>query len=269
MVVAGRSDVGCVRTLNEDNFCVDAGIGLLVVADGMGGHDAGEVASEQVIRIVQESLSKPVREPEDSPREVSPAQAAPGVTLDQDETPTLDDQRNPVIGLVYRAIHRANAEIHTTNWEKGYPEGAGMGSTVVGLWFPEFSEQAIVFHVGDSRLYLYSRNRLLQVTLDHSMYQQWLSYGGRGVAPSQNILMQAIGPALHVTPDIHFQDVEAGDVVMLCSDGLSGMVAESEIGRLLSMATEDNLDEISGSLVEAAKEAGGKDNITVIVGRFL
>ncbi|MBF0368600.1 MAG: serine/threonine-protein phosphatase [Magnetococcales bacterium] len=260
--VVGCSDVGLVRTLNEDSFRIDEELGLLVVADGMGGHDAGEVASAQVIDSIQESLNTFIAEKKDPPA----ARNQPAECDDDDEEPTLDDIPNPLVDTVSAAVNRANSSINNANWEKGYPEGMGMGTTVVGLWFPEFSETQVVFHVGDSRFYLYRQKRLLQVTQDHSMYQQWINFGGKGRPPAQNILLQAMGPAQKVRPDVRFQDLLKGDVVLLCSDGLSGMIDDKKIGEILSKVTADNLDASIDLLIKAAREAGGKDNITAILG---
>ncbi len=271
LLVAGCTDVGCVRTLNEDNFRVDSGAALLVVADGMGGHDAGEVASKKVVDSVCSTLRDAVSVPLDDlvvGSDVDPDATLADTTLDASEDSTLDDVPNPVVLAVQTAISRANTELNRANRRKGYPDGMGMGSTVVGLWFPEFSEHPLVFHVGDSRLYLQQRNRMRQITKDHSMYQQWLNFGGKGEAPAQNILLQAMGPSAHVTPDVRFQKISKGDVVVLCSDGLSGMISDAKIQKELSNANKRNLGKICGRLVQLARAAGGKDNITAIVGYF-
>jgi len=271
LLVAGCTDVGCVRTLNEDNFRVDSGAALLVVADGMGGHDAGEVASKKVVDSVCSTLRDAVSVPLDDlvvGSDVDPDATLADTTLDASEDSTLDDVPNPVVLAVQTAISRANTELNRANRRKGYPDGMGMGSTVVGLWFPEFSEHPLVFHVGDSRLYLQQRNRMRQITKDHSMYQQWLNFGGKGEAPAQNILLQAMGPSAHVTPDVRFQKISKGDVVLLCSDGLSGMISDAKIQKELSNANKRNLGKICGRLVQLARAAGGKDNITAIVGNF-
>ncbi len=272
LLVAGCTDVGCVRTLNEDNFRVDSSAALLVVADGMGGHDAGEVASKKVVDSVCETLRESMKAPLEEMMvgsDVDPGATLADTTLDASEDPTLDDVPNPVVLAVQTAINKANAELNRANRQKGYPDGMGMGSTVVGLWFPEFSEHPVVFHVGDSRLYLCQRNRMHQITKDHSMYQQWLNFGGKGDAPAQNILLQAMGPSAHVTPDVRFQKISRGDTVLLCSDGLSGMVSDAKIQKELASASKKNLGKICGRLIQMARAAGGKDNITAVVGHFI
>lgn len=272
LLVAGLTNVGCVRTLNEDCFKVDVDASLLIVADGMGGHDAGEVASATVVESISQTLKDSLRIPLDSL--VSGAGVDPDATVaelaaDCSEEPTLDDVPNPVVLAVQAAINKANAALNQANRKKGYPDGMGMGSTVVGLWFPEFTENPVVFHVGDSRLYLCQRNRMFRITKDHSMYQQWLNFGGKGEAPAQNILLQAMGPSAHVTPDVRFQKATRGDTVLLCSDGLSGMVPDEKIQKELASAGKKNLDKVCERLIEMARAAGGKDNITAVLGHFI
>lgn len=276
LLVAGCSDVGCVRTLNEDNFLVDEKIGLITVADGMGGHDAGEVASKLVLESISNTLRAFMRTPPDPRNQTIFDDQDLDTTISMtqrsdmlNDEPTVDEAPNPILSLVQSAVNRANAAVNNANMEKGYPEGMGMGSTLVGLWLPAYSEKPVVFHVGDSRLYLYSQGRLRQVTQDHSMYQQWINFGGRGEPPAQNILLQAMGPSNYVTPDVEFQDVQRGDIVLLCSDGLSGMISNMKIASILVETNKRNLDHSCRRLIDLAKKAGGKDNVTVVLGLFL
>ncbi|MBF0427505.1 MAG: serine/threonine-protein phosphatase [Magnetococcales bacterium] len=273
LLVAGFTDVGCVRTLNEDNFLIDEQLGLLAVADGMGGHDAGEVASKLVLESILNTLkdfTSSTHDNQDSPH--------PGDDLDNEltilnfsinEEPTVNEAPNPIFSVVQSAVNRANAAVNSANQAKGYQDGMGMGSTLVGLWLPEYSEKPVIFHVGDSRLYLFSKGLLTQLTQDHSMYQQWVNYGKRGEAPAQNILLQAMGPSNFVMPDVGFQDVSKGDIILLCSDGLSGMLSNEKIRSVLNVTNNNNLKESCLYLINQAKKAGGKDNITVILGYFL
>ncbi|MBF0342447.1 MAG: serine/threonine-protein phosphatase, partial [Magnetococcales bacterium] len=117
-------------------------------------------------------------------------------------------------------------------------------------------------------LYLFRHSGLNQVTQDHSMYQQWLNFGSRGIPPAQNILLQAMGPSNFVTPDVGFQDVSPGDIALLCSDGLSGMLPPARIAAVLRETNADNLEESCQALIDLANRAGGKDNITVILACF-
>ncbi|MBF0195215.1 MAG: serine/threonine-protein phosphatase [Magnetococcales bacterium] len=265
LLAAGNTDVGCVRTLNEDSLFIDDKLGLLIIADGMGGHSAGEVASAQVIASVRQSLKEAIKTP--------PQEGLVASDLDEefqgDDEATMDDIPNPIVTMLREAANSANTAIYSKNQENDCDEGTGMGSTMVGLWVPSFSEVPVAFHVGDSRLYHYNKNGLTQVTQDHSMYQRWVNLGSKGTAPAQNILLQAVGPSEHITPDISFEEMEKGDVVLLCSDGLTGMVAISAIEEVLAKAKKNNLDEIVEKLIEMARDGGGKDNISVIVGRFI
>ncbi|MEO5331545.1 MAG: protein phosphatase 2C domain-containing protein [Magnetococcus sp. YQC-5] len=284
--VTGCTDVGCVRTLNEDNHLVDVKIGLLVVADGMGGHDAGEIASQLVIESIRDTLQAFMRTPPEpwNSSMMDPCDDGESTVVNftireefreefredlQNDEPTVDEAPNPILSVVQSAVNHANAAVNHANMQKGYPEGMGMGSTLVGMWLPEYSEKPVIFHVGDSRLYLYSQGRLNQVTQDHSMYQQWVNFGGRGEAPAQNILLQAMGPSNYVTPDVGFQDVGKGDIILMCSDGLSGMIPHAKIAEVLATTNSKNLDQSCRRLIEMAKKAGGKDNITVILGYFV
>lgn len=267
LIAAGKTDVGCLRTLNEDNLSIDEKLGLLIIADGMGGHAAGEVASSQVIISVTRSLEQALINPPKELINSSPPHNDSGFS--GDDEPTIDDIPNPVVTMIRNATNAANSAIHTINCQEQCVDGTGMGSTLVGLWLPAFSEVPVIFHVGDSRAYKYSNNKLTQITQDHSMYQRWVNLGGKGPAPAQNILLQAVGPSEHITPDIHFRKMHKGDVVLLCSDGLTGMVEIEIIEQVLATASDDNLDDIVEQLVELARDGGGKDNISVIVGRFI
>lgn len=282
--VVGRTHVGRVRALNEDHFLIDSGTGSLLLADGMGGHDAGEVASKGVVASILRSL----RQFLDSPTEEMKEDASNNVPLEDPdvtvvdtflddtdvttvnlEDPTLEDQPNPVLDIVLESVATANQVLNVMNQERGYPEDTGMGTTVVGLWAPNFVEDPIVFHVGDSRLYLLQKGRLNQITRDHSLYQQWVSFGRRGPSPTRNVLLQAMGPSRHVIPDVRFVRISRGDVVLICSDGLTGMVEDTQIQQVLNSVSHRNLEETSDRLITMALEGGGKDNVTLILGYFL
>jgi protein phosphatase len=266
--VEGRSDVGCVRSLNEDSIRINPEAGLIIVADGMGGHDAGEVASAQVIETIASTLrdTSNLTINLQGGDEDTITMAIGAAELDEEDDPTLDDVPNPIIARVTSAIGEANLAVNKVNQNKGYPEGTGMGSTVVGLWLPAFSDQPVIFHVGDSRLYLLRRRRLIQITQDHTLYEQWATFGGSGDPPAKNILLQAMGPSRSVTPDVRFQYIKQGDVLLLCSDGLTGMVPDPLLEKILANITPDTLAEVSDQLVETAKKRGGKDNISLILG---
>ncbi|MBF0588887.1 MAG: serine/threonine-protein phosphatase [Magnetococcales bacterium] len=273
LVAAGGTDVGCVRTLNEDNYRIDREIGLLIVADGMGGHDAGEVASAHVIKAIRAGLGgEPATAEEEEITVLTRRMDSQDV---EDDPPTQDNPEDPFIDVVRGTVQEANSQVNQLNQDKGFNEGAGMGSTLVGMWLPEMNPppnepiSGIVFHVGDSRLYLRRGDQFRAVTRDHSMYQQWIDFGGRGKPPAQNIILQAMGPTPYVAPDVTRLPLEAGDTLLLCSDGLSGMIPDDQINAMLADATADNLDALCDKLLEQARENGGKDNITVILGYVL
>ncbi|MBF0184514.1 MAG: serine/threonine-protein phosphatase [Magnetococcales bacterium] len=269
LLAVGRSNVGCVRPLNEDSYHIDAETGLLILADGMGGHDAGEVASAHVVNEVTGRVRQFMNASSGLLQEESGVAALAEAEVDPQDQATLDDLPNPVLSVVREALSAVNADLNRLNQERGHPEDSGMGSTVVGLWAPPFSAYPVVFHVGDSRLYLFQDGRLQQKTRDHSLYQQWLSFGGKGMPPPQNILLQAIGPSRIVTPDVQFLPVTAGDTILLCSDGLTGMVSEEAIQATLSELTAENLETICERLITMARDGGGRDNVTVILGHFV
>ncbi|MBF0623963.1 MAG: serine/threonine-protein phosphatase [Magnetococcales bacterium] len=287
LLASGCTDVGSVRTLNEDNYRISQEAGVLIVADGMGGHDAGEVASAHVIEMMMDYLSRPL--PDDE--EVTIVNA-PGLRAADPEAPTIvageEDLWNTddidtlesvastsswkqlsqqLIKQVGDAIVHTNEKINEINQERGYYDGSGMGSTLVGLWMPPGFSRAVVFHVGDSRLYLMRAGEgLKRVTQDHTLYQQWLDFGSQGRPPAQNVILQAMGPVEQVVPDIQLHLLSPGDRVLLCTDGLTGMIGDDLIEEQLRGLQRDNLDQVCRHLIELAKKQGGKDNITVIVG---
>ncbi|MBF0175531.1 MAG: serine/threonine-protein phosphatase [Magnetococcales bacterium] len=268
---AGRTDVGCVRTLNEDNFWIDEMSGLLLVADGMGGHDAGEVASSHVVESMLDMLKQPMPGNAENKGEYGD-QEDDGeiVTLSPDEVAEelaseMEQQEKKIVQKVQRAIAQTNLLVNNINQDRGYPEGSGMGSTLVGFWAPPGSMRGVVFHVGDSRLYLMRQGQLKSVTQDHTLYQQWLDFGSKGQPPAQNVILQAMGPVEQVMPDVQTLDLQPKDLILMCSDGLTGMLADATLAKILSTANEKNLQEVCNRLVDMAKEKGGKDNITVIL----
>ena len=246
---AGLTNPGHLRENNEDNFLIDAKAGLLVVADGMGGHKSGELASADAIRVMQEILTD--NSMQTGHRNTPPNRTIPG------------DNR------VATAIAAANEIINNQNHERGYGPREAMGTTIVGLYFqPDSPMVATIFHVGDSRLYRFRNGTLDQITRDHSAYENWLEDGGNGPAPGLHILSQAIGPSKSVAPGIQQQTFHPGDIVLLCSDGLTNLVSNSAIEALLGSIDIDDLSSGCNLLVNAAQSNGGTDNITVVLGAF-
>jgi protein phosphatase len=242
--MAGLSDVGLRRELNEDTYEFDLGLGLLVVADGMGGHEAGEIASSIAVETV-----------------VSCIDAASSRLHQTGEMPLA-------AAMVTDAVLDANRRIHDINLQRGKLAGRGMGTTLVGIWLP-VARSLISFNVGDSRLYRLRGGRLLQLTRDHTAYEQWLASGGVGQQPGRNVLLRAVGPWPHVEVDVTEHEVRQGDLLLLCSDGLTGMVDDATIEHRLAGSAAEALPDVCADLVEMAKANGGLDDITVVLARVI
>lgn len=262
MRVACVSDVGLARSLNEDSYQIDEELGLLLVADGMGGHDAGEVASRNAVNLIHEYLSRFGNATDDEATEMMDGAVA------EDSDSTWEDLPNPVIGTVAAALDYANRHLYQLNRDRGYPDGHGMGTTIAGLWRIGVLDEAAIFHVGDSRLYLYRAGRLSLLTRDHTLYQQWVSSGRIGPAPSQNIILRSLGSSVRVNADVRLQSLQSGDLILLCSDGLTSMVSDTAIEAALASADPASLQATCEALVVQANAEGGKDNITVLLASF-
>jgi serine/threonine protein phosphatase PrpC len=254
MVAYGATDIGTVRSSNEDNFLLDATLGLAMVADGMGGHAAGEVASAGVLNALRDYLT-----------EHGELDAAGGDILSADPDATWSDPAMRGVGLLHDAIEYANRSLYQRNVDNNCEDGGGMGTTLTGIWRPPGQAPFILFHVGDSRLYRQRDGMLEQLTRDQTMYQQAIDAGQFDNLPARNMLLQAMGPSPEVTPEVRSQVVQAGDLLMLCSDGLHGSVPHGEMEMAMSGATPDRLAEICAQLIERAKECGGRDNITILI----
>ena len=221
-----RTDVGLVRANNEDSYFTDTERGLAVVADGMGGHAAGEVAS----KITVDTISDTVKPSSDW---------WPFGRKERDERCILE------------AIRLANERVREAAARDGAL--AGMGTTVVVLWLR--GRCAHVAHVGDSRIYRYRKGGLVQLTRDHS----WPSDD----AAMRNVLTRAIGAENHVDIDYRLLEASPGDVFLLCSDGLTRTVDDATIIRTLRESRSG--DEASQRLIDLAKENGAPDNVTVVL----
>ena len=236
---AGKSDVGKVRPGNEDAFFADNERGVFIVADGMGGHVAGEVASQIVTETVGPGVCHAI-----------------GLGLRAAE---LEERILDLIEEANQAIlKRAESE----------PEKRGMGTTLTLLALVPGSE-FLIEQVGDSRGYLLRDGMLTQITRDHTVVQQQVDRGA--LTPEQardhplsHILTRALGTESDVEADTFGDSLKAGDIFLLCSDGLSGMLSDDVIEAILSTPTDD-LQEIADALVDAANAAGGLDNVTAVV----
>ncbi|MBP2315747.1 PP2C family protein-serine/threonine phosphatase [Azospirillum soli] len=263
MIAAGRTDVGRTRSRNEDSFHLSLESGLALVCDGMGGHAGGDVASRTAVDAIADFIT------ECAPGEPPMSEGAEGCderTLS--ESVAVEPAVQNAVAVARSAVQLANRRIHALNVERGFAEGRGMGTTVVGLWWVPGTGKLIAFHAGDSRLYRLRDGELRQMTKDHSLYQMWLDGGRRGTAPHKNIIVRALGTGEHADPDISVHGLMPDDVYLLCSDGLNGMVPDAAIARVLDRDGRQGVEGACARLVDLANQGGGHDNITVVVARF-
>jgi protein phosphatase len=261
VTVFGRTDVGRTREHNEDAFVVAdlstnnatlrpevrthtaGGYGsLFMVADGMGGAAAGEIASEMAVKIVLDELQR-----------------------NWLTTPSTTDEQ--FVRALKSATKSANEQIHT--FAGSHPEFRGMGTTatIAGL----LGDTLYLAQVGDSRAYLVRDGIVRQITKDQSLMQKLIEAGELTEEEAEqserrNIILQALGPEQTIKIDLTHQQVRRGDTLVLCSDGLSGQVSKDDIGRIVS--SEPDLTIACKMLIDRANENGGPDNITVILARF-
>jgi len=260
-VAFGMTDIGPVRTSNQDNFLIDESLDLVLVADGMGGHASGAVASAAALTAVRQFLQRAALQ---AARGAVPNADAAAALARRDPDATGSDPNTPAVSVLTDAIKFANTELHAQNLIQGRAEG-GMGTTLTGLWRCAANKALIFVHVGDSRLYRYRTGALLQLTRDQTLYQQALDRGMIENLPPRNLLLQAVGPTSDVTPEIRALRVESNDLLMLCSDGLHGSVPHGDIEQVLAAATDSTLGQTCSRLIELAKEYGSRDNITVLL----
>jgi protein phosphatase len=264
----GVTDVGTVRQSNEDNFLIDAALDMAIVADGMGGHAAGELASAGALNAVRQFLQKA------SARHLYGPHSGRQANADLDATTPVADSHDPdatfsdagimAVALLFDAIEFANQTLYQQNVAQHRPEG-GMGTTLTGFCRPYANGELVLFHVGDTRLYCLRNGSLHQLTHDQTLYQQAVDAGLKEQLPPRNMLLQAVGPIAHVQPQIRTLPLHPNDLLMLCSDGLHGVVSHGEIERVMALTTEATLEQACNYLVELAKKNGGRDNITVLM----
>ncbi len=237
----GMTDTGRTRNHNEDNIHLNNEYNLYIVADGMGGHQAGEVASKMAIKIIEKTLLKH-QAPDDSDNDIE----------------------FPEVQTVSKAIEDTNISINQSNNDRGLLKGKGMGTTVVGCWYLSRAKMSIIFNVGDSRAYSFYKDELTQITTDHSLLQLWKDKCFEGDQPPANVLTKALGPYPEVAPDILLYPGKKGEIIFLCSDGLTTMVNDREIETTLKQF-KNSPDKIPEQLIIKANQAGGEDNISVVV----
>lgn len=246
--IASATHTGMVRGHNEDAIGTDSEIGLAVLADGMGGYNAGEVASGIAVALISSEMRQAV-------------QRTNLHNLDQEAG---DHQ---AIRMLKSVVAKANTSIHQS--ANSQPQYAGMGTTLVVTLFRD--NRLSVAHIGDSRLYRLRDDKLTQVTRDHSLLQEQIDSGmltkeAARRSQNKNLVTRALGIDAAVEAEIHTYDVLPGDIYLLCSDGLNDMVEDDDIELTLN-AMGSNLPLAANQLVQMANDNGGRDNVSVILVR--
>ncbi|MGE0528526.1 MAG: Stp1/IreP family PP2C-type Ser/Thr phosphatase [Bdellovibrionales bacterium] len=233
--VWAQTDVGLKRDINQDAILVDHDLNLFIVADGMGGHKGGEVASALAVETVQEMISKHRNDPKVSPRR-----------------------------LLADAYREASSRIHHKSTFES-PDLMGMGTTMVLFW--EYKDRIYIGNVGDSRAYLFTSTHLWQLTEDHSLINEQVRAGviSEEEAPhvvGRNVITRSVGFERDVMVDVLEREPKANEIYLLCSDGLSGLVRPEN---LMDIFLRSSPEEVVGKCIKQANSAGGDDNISVIV----
>lgn len=244
--IATQSHPGMVRSHNEDSIGHDPEYGLVVLADGMGGYNAGEVASGIAVSLISTEMQQALRKAE--PYEVD---SKTGETL--------------AVSMLREHITRANASIYQA--AQSQPQYSGMGTTLVVALF--YDNRVSVGHIGDSRMYRLRGESLDQITRDHSLLQEQIDAGmitkeQARLSQNKNLVTRAVGIDPEVESEIKSYEVQPGDVYLLCSDGLNDMVVDEDI-RLTLLTLQSNLSLAAAQLVQMANDNGGRDNVSVIL----
>ena len=244
--IVSQTHPGMVRSHNEDSVLFEPAFGLVVLADGMGGYNAGEVASGIAVSVVSTEIGQGL-------------QNARAVDRDGASGEELG------VALLSENIRKANTSIF--NAAQSQPQYAGMGTTIVSGLF--YDNRVAVGHVGDSRMYRLRGEVLEAITRDHSLLQEQIDSGmisaeDARMSRNKNLVTRAVGIDAEVEPEIHVHDVHVGDVYLLCSDGLNDMVEDEDIQSTL-YALQNNLPLAAEQLIQMANDNGGRDNVSVIL----
>jgi protein phosphatase len=248
--VAGETNVGMKRNHNEDNFSIIEESGLYIVADGMGGHASGEVASKMAVDAMQEFFVATADDPERT------------WPYKMDRSKGYEENR------LITGIKLANLRIYESSQRD--TRQRGMGTTIVTIFAVE--DGVYIAHVGDSRVYRTRDGKIEQLTEDHSLLNDYIKMKRltpEEIAnfPHKNVIVRALGMKDTVKVDTRFEQPRANDVYLLCSDGLSGPVSDAEMLAILHEAPD--LKSAASSLIERANANGGPDNITVVLARWV
>lgn len=241
---AACSDIGLIRTNNEDAIVIKPEYGLAILADGMGGHNAGEVASNMATAVIQQTLT---------------------ARLQHALSDTESDFSEYLQAWVADAIVLANTYIYeASRYEAGC---SGMGTTVVLAL--HYRDRLTIAHVGDSRAYRLRQGLLQQLTHDHSWLQEQIDAGlispeAARLSGNKNLITRALGSAPYIEPELHDYRTQVGDIILLCSDGLSDMLSDQLICKVLVCYGHD-LHAACKILIQLANESGGRDNISVVL----
>lgn len=243
MEIAMKTDVGRIRTINEDRVLVKvvhSGVSWGVIADGMGGHQAGDIASQVAVDTINEHLQQLL-------------------TADASEQDEVE-----LAALLREAVFRANEKVFTIASSEDHYHG--MGTTVVVSLMT--NNKLVIGHIGDSRAYRWDGEQLIQLTEDHSLVNELLKSGQISAEeanhhPRRNVLTRALGTEPFVEVEVKSFSWKPHDILLLCTDGLSGLVERERIQQVLS--TADELEGKSEQLIELALQAGGDDNVTVLL----
>lgn len=243
MEVGIKTDIGRVRDINQDAYYISSLVNhpLFIIADGMGGHKAGEIASKMAVDIISSDLEKDLSSLE------------------------LDD--NSIIGRIQSSIGNANKKIYNESLKD--EKFSGMGTTVTLAY--KNNEKIFIGHVGDSRAYLLRKDNLSQLTKDHSLVEELIRNGSISreeakLHPQRNIITRAVGTSQEIEADIIVKEKLKDDILLLCTDGLSNMLMDEEIKEYLLV--NENMQKLCEELVRLANEKGGFDNITVLAIKF-
>ncbi len=243
-IVRGATDVGRKRDHNEDSFLVDESLRIFAVADGMGGHAGGGIASRLAVETLQATLR--------ARRDANPGAFQERTSLESSVLPDL--LRNAVEAACQAIFRRA----------QGVPALNGMGTTLTALMVND--RNAFVAHVGDSRLYLIRKGHILQISDDHSLVNEQLKAGV--ITPEEakssrfrNVITRSVGFEEEVLVDLLGLEIEQGDIFVICCDGLTNLVDDSEIA---AMARSESVQDLPLRLIGLANDRGGDDNITVV-----
>jgi PPM family protein phosphatase len=242
-----QTDVGQVRDHNEDYVSSDEKIGIAILADGMGGLNAGEVASSMSVHLLMDELRGYVEGNSEIENELH------------------DNGLSLKARVVERAIEKANSAVFHVS--KTQPHCEGMGTTIVASMF--YDNKVAIGHIGDSRVYRFRDSKIKQVTKDHSFVQELIDKGlytkdEARASTKKNVVTRALGVAPSVAPEVHEYKARVGDVLLMCSDGLTDLVEDVNIEKILH-SSNGNLGMAASNLIELANASGGKDNISVIL----